>query len=892
MKKVSLMTLFLLGTLLYSGDVVMMDEPYYQSDIRNTQLIYTQQNLPFAQYTASVEEALQPLYEEMFGYKMDEKLSVVLTSEYNQIPNGFSTQYPNNRQLNYIGGSLLADYFSATSWLDTLLYHETAHNYQANEKDNLISSSLHTLFANGAFFVPWFSVPNAFEGSFMAEGNAVLNESWHGKGGRLYNGEFKIEALMQAKAEKLTPQLLYNDNLHFLYGSHFYTLGGYYNYYLAKKYGLKTANAYWKYHSHYWFWPFFTNNPMEDTIGVDFEQSIQEWAQEMKKEADKVSLAQGEQLASSQFFSPMNSDNDAIYFIVNESGRNVPELVIYDKHSNTLTKEADSWLSGKVIRTKNKYTTQSSNFTNPWRIYIGLFDNDGEIIQGTQSKVVEGYLSDGKEVYFDVPSSYKEPQLYIGKDFYATVNSSVVIHNNDLYYFRQNDKTRTLYKNKTALMSMQGYYGHVVGVDTQGAVYFIANTEHGSGLFCYAHGQTLQVSPADTIIDARLIDDTHALVATVGSDAYNFKKITLAKEQKAPYEVILFTESKPYYRKADPKVHPHATPTLDCNNSFTPLLDMRYSATNLSFGVDDTAGFVYDVSLNFADPLTLNSFALFASRGVDKYTIGGLSYTNSQYFVDFMLTNYAILDRPNDASANERDYGLFASARIPFLRRGYWDGTLSASYYEDYQTNTRQPLSAVVTLDRYEHFGASLYPHFRLGGEGYYSHDRDSNSYGAKVQFAKALGHEVYTKMSAKYSQSDTVDSFNEKGVKITKSIFESLQTGDPTSIVMPSLKDTLYLKDATKATIDIKKVFNADAYFFTFPLSLRRESIFGGYTHYSLHGVANSYAGANEYKVGMLFDTYFMNLLPVPITLEYRYNDNTVIAERDNFRLFTGISF
>jgi len=877
--------------MLNAGDVVMMDEPYYQSDVRNTQIIYTQQNLPYAQYTASVEKALQPLYEEMFGYKMDEKLSVVLASKYNQIPNGFSTQYPNNRQVNYIGGSLLVDYFSATSWLDTLLYHETAHNYQMNEKDNLISSTLHTFLANGAFFIPWFTVPNAFEGSFMAEGNAVLNESWHGKGGRLYSGRFKIEALMQAKAKKLTPELLYNDNLHFLYGSHFYTLGGYYNYYLAKKYGLQAANSYWKYHSHYWFWPFLTNKPMYDAIGVDFERSIQEWAQEMKQEADKVIVTQGEQLASSQFFSPMNDDKESIFFIINESGRDVPELVIYDKKSGTLSKKPDSWLSGKVIHTHNKYATQSSNYTNPWRIYIGLFDNNGEIIDESASKVVEGYLSDGREVYFDVASSYKEAQLYVGKEFYATVNSSVFIHNDNLYYFVQNDKTRTLYKNKSPLMSLQGYYGHVAGIGSNGAVYFIANTQHGSGLFCYDHGKTVQMSPADTIIDARLIDDTHALVATVSSDAYNFKKITLAKEKKAPYEVTLFTESKPYYKKADPKVHPQPTPKLDLSKDFTPLLDMRYSATNLSFGADDTAGFIYDVSMNFADPLTLNALDLFLSRGVDEYTIGGASYMNSQYFVNFILTSYAILDRPK-RDTNEKDYGVFVSAFIPFLRHGFWDGTLSANYYQDYQTNTRQPLSMTIALDRYEHFGISLYPHFRFGGQGYFSHDRDSNAYGGKLLFSKGLGDEFYTKMSVKYSQSDSVDYLNEKGIKVTQSIFEALQNADPTSIIMPSLKNTLYLKDATKASIEIKKVFNANTYFFTFPVSLRRESLFCGYTNYGFHGAANNYAGANEYKVGMLLDTYWMNLLPMPITFEYRYNDNADIAQRDTFRVFTGVTF
>ena len=231
---------------LFGGDVVLMDEPYYKQDVRNTQLIYTKSNKPFARHTAQVEEALQPLYEKMFGYKMDERLYVVLASKRNQIPNAFSSQFPNNRQINYDGGVLLRDYFSTSSWLDTLLFHETAHNYQLNTKDNPISSTLHSILANGAFFVPFFTIPNITESSFMAEGNAVLNESWHGIGGRLYSGRNRIEMLMQAKAHNLTPDRLYNDNYFFLYGSHFYTLGGFYHYYLAQKYGLETLNAYWK----------------------------------------------------------------------------------------------------------------------------------------------------------------------------------------------------------------------------------------------------------------------------------------------------------------------------------------------------------------------------------------------------------------------------------------------------------------------------------------------------------------------------------------------------------------------------------------------------------------------------------------------------------------------
>ena len=889
LKKTLLLSLCFLT--LQGGDVVMMDQPYYKKDVRNTEIIYTQQNLPFAQYTASVEEALQPLYEAMFGYKMDEKLSVVLASSYNQIPNGFSTQIPNNRQLNYMGGVLLVDYFSATSWLDTLLYHETAHNYQMNEKDNVVSSSLHSVFANGVFFVPWFTVPNLFESSFMAEGNAVLNESWHGKGGRLYNGEFKIEALMQAKAGKLTPELLYNDNYNFLYGSHFYTLGGYYFYYLAKRYGLKKANAYWKYHSHYWFWPFFTNNPMKSAVGVDFETSVLEWAKEMREEAKQVVQTHGEPIVSSQFFLPMNDDARSIYFLVNESGRDLPELIVYDKKSGSVTKEKSGWLDGKVIRLQDRYVTQSYNYTDPWRIYIGLFDSDAELIPGSGSKVIEGYLSDTEAVYFDVPTSYKEPKLYVGNKFYTTVNSSVFIHHDDLYYFVQNDKTRTLYKNKTALTSFRGYYGHVVGVDSQGGVYFIANTRHGSGLYRYFDKKVTQASPADTIIDARLIDDTHALVATVGSDAYAYEKIKLQQIDRRPYEVKLFVESKPYYRKADPKIHPQPTPKLDLKRSFTPFLDMRYSATNLLFGEDTKAGFIYDVSFNFADPMTLNALGMFVSRGTDEYTLAGASYSNDQYFVNFLLSGYAVVDKPASTSAANDNYGVFALASVPFLRHGYWSGSMSAGYYKDYQADTRQPLSMLLSVQKYEQFGVSLYPHLLAGAEAYYSNDRGSGNYGGKLRFSKGFEDEVYAKVNLKYSKSDRLELKSEKGVKVAKSIAESLKNADPSTIMMPALKNTLYVNDAFKSGVDLKKVFNFDAYYFTFPISLRREALTMGYTYYNLHQNSTR-VHDNEYKLGILFDTYWFNMLPVPVTAEYRYNDNQEIAQRHNFRIFAGVSF
>lgn len=287
------------------SSVVPHDKPYYTTDLRNTHLIYTKDNLPFAKEAAEVELLLQPLYEKKFGYQMDEKLNVGLISSYNQIANGFSTQFPNNRQINYVGGAMMVDYFSSPSWLKTLLYHETTHNYQTNAKHG-VSSSLHSVIGNGTFLLPWFVVPNMMESSFLLEGNAVLNESWHGNGGRLYSGRFKAATLQQAKAGYLLPERVYNDNYYFLHGSHHYTLGSYYQYYLAENYGLEKVNSYWLEHTLEWQWPFYTNAATKRAVGVDFDTAFDGWRKQMEEEASNLVDVEGDSIASTQFYTPIN----------------------------------------------------------------------------------------------------------------------------------------------------------------------------------------------------------------------------------------------------------------------------------------------------------------------------------------------------------------------------------------------------------------------------------------------------------------------------------------------------------------------------------------------------------------------------------------------------------
>ncbi len=458
--------------------VVPHDEPYYKATVRDTELIFTEQNKDFAEHAAGVEQHLQPDYEATFGYRMDSPLYVGLISDNNQIANGFSTQFPHNRQINYVGGAAAVDYFATTSWLDTLLFHETAHNYQLNAKDNPVSSTLHSVLGNGSLMTPLIPaiVPNMFESSFMLEGNAVLNESRHGNGGRLYSGRFDALVHAQAKAGYLTPARTYNQTLYFPYGESSYVLGSHYQYFLADQYGLDATNRYFKMRSRYWYLPLVTNAPLRAAIGNNFDNTFADWATHEVEQAALAVMSEGKPLLTSKHFTALNSDEDEIFFLASPQDVRAPFHVALNRHTASLDKQRSTYRAGKLFRHDGDTWSMASGYSSPWRIYQGLYSESAYLNDDTRGRIIQGYTAAGEPVYFDVASSYDQPQLYVGETFYAQVNSSVEVHGDDLYYFVQDGPLRTLYRNRTALYAYQGYYGVIADVDSQGRVLFVANS--------------------------------------------------------------------------------------------------------------------------------------------------------------------------------------------------------------------------------------------------------------------------------------------------------------------------------------------------------------------------------------------------------------------------------
>ena len=871
-----------IATLASAASVVPHDVEYYKHETPKSTLIYTKEHLPFAKHTATKAKELIRDYEDLFSWELDETLYIGLISGHNQIANGFSSQWPQNRQINYVGGTELIDRFSSTSWLDTLLYHESAHNYQMNVKASRFSQFMHSIFGNGVFFLPYLTVPNILENSFLLEGNAVLNESWHGNGGRLYNGRYKAQTIIQAKAGNITPQKSYNYSLEFpYYGDIWYIHGGFYNLFLAQKYGIKNLNSYFKYNSEKFFWPYFTNRSMRNAIGVTFENSLKDFTTHYKELAQDFTTLQADTLLHSQFFHQLNADKEEIYFLINESAVSTPKLVRINKDTKKIDLDSDPWRHGKVIKKEGKYFTQASAHSSVFKISQGLYDNWGSLKDETASKMVQAYLSDGRAVYFDVNSSYMQAQLYVGTTFYAQVNSSVYKDQDDnLYYFKQDAKTRTLYKNKEPLFSYEGYYGIVSDIDSKGALYFIANSELGATLYRFYKGKFTRALLADNIVEAKLCNDQEVFVATIGEEAYHYSFSTLEEIDQTPFETKLFFEDLELSKKEhSPEIE------LTLKNEYSALAELHYSGTDLFFGTTEDS-FIANMNLRFADPLEQNSAAFYLLHDENNTSLAGINYTNEKYLLHYSLSAYKVLD--HEKTRRARDAGLIAQLSLPLYRSGYNTVNTSALFYQDYELQDREVLEYSFGLFRSYQYGLSLYPNFLHSLRVYYSQLKENDLYGFSYMLKHDLPFEFYLGIEAKKSYAKKEDVSAVYGVKVSNS--SNVESSD---IIMPSIDNSRFFQEAAYVGVDLKKVINLSSYWFTFPLSLQRETLYSKYRYYELLDFTQKTHNVQEFTLGGTLHTVLLNKNIFPISAEYIYNDaSELIQDRHKIKFYINLGF
>jgi hypothetical protein len=168
--------------------------------------------------------------------------------------------------------------------------------------------------------------------------------------------------------------------------------------------------------------------------------------------------------------------------------------------------------------------------------------------------------------------------------------------------------------------------------------------------------------------------------------------------------------------------------------------------------------------------------------------------------------------------------------------------------------------------------------------------ERDDIIAGGMYKFKHDLPAQFYIGLGAKYSKTDSSTDFGNRGVKMAAySLFADM---DPSTIDMPSLGGSIYMKEAGYGEVSIAKVLNFSAYYFTFPISLQRESIYTKYRYYKVTDFTSVEEEVNEATLGLSFSTVFLNSMVVPVSFEYIYNDSKLVENKKTFRLLLGSSF
>lgn len=138
-------------------------------------------------------------------------------------------------------------------------------------------------------------------------------------------------------------------------------------------------------------------------------------------------------------------------------------------------------------------------------------------------------------------------------------------------------------------------------------------------------------------------------------------------------------------------------------------------------------------------------------------------------------------------------------------------------------------------------------------------------------------------------SDRDQGSAAERRGIKLVSKT--SLVELDPSVMTMPSLDGTRYVKKVVKGSAGMKKVLNFSKYFFTFPLSLRREGLYLSYDHYAIDDFKGSHR-VNEITAGASLDALWLNSFLLPINIEYINNDNPDFGARDNVRVYLSMDF
>ena len=838
---------WLITSTIAKAEIVSGDKPYFLIQDGGYQFILTDEHRYILPELIHFNHFFLKEYQRSFDWKFDEKASLILASMQNQITNGYATVIPNLMTVFYPTGGDFMDEGAFNSWIHMLLSHETSHLYQLSAKQGF-AKDLHPIVGNPFYFLtPWmvpvFVAPNLFNPTFLLEGNAVYNESRFGFGGRLYSGEYRALVYALAKAKQIYPKRLINDHLWFPFGKEKYLVGGYFFNHVRNWLPSDQINHIFLAHGDHYINPLLLNSSFESTYGFGYEEWIESFAKDLELRAASQQSSPESSLIFGLGWAGFNNDKDSVFGLMQTDMKTPPSLVRIRKSDGQVIENKKMDLAvGKLFWLDNQWMSVSSEHVSPTRIEYGLFKEALKPYKDFRSQVVMD-LRGGHTLTVDELNSLSSNQLLLDGKPFAKANSSAVLDDNGhVYYFKQKRKTRTLYKDETAVFSYQGYYGKPLEVDAKGHIYFIASADTGSSLFVFANGKIQRLSESDVITDARILNHEKASVVEVSDKGYDLKVIPLKAFEENPAEYVYAFEKESNaatYFDLDPAQLEQ--PKLK-ETAYSPLRELRRSSFEPSIGFydDQTIG---GIQASFVDPLQQNSVSLSYMRTLNFNDEVLTQYTNTARRLNWYFGGYYYEERDFvDEALKAKAYNNsgFLGLTYPFYQRGRWkvSGVLETSYvnndYYYWKPDNYVDTIAAIGLKHSTSYPLSFEPYreYSLTTSYSASHDADKglkthhNAFGIKG----SVTYDVYKEnilsasIGSSFATSDDLTIQDPSALRVQPYNFVSLVPGF-----------SKRAREIRAAGLTYKKVFQTPLYFTQIPLGLRRTAPYVGIQYFDL---------------------------------------------------------
>ena len=699
------------------------EDNYLTYETDRYQLIYTPDSIDAAKMAAKNLDKFMKAYDKKFDWTYDEKLRLVLISNRWQEPNALAQSSPMVRAKLYSNGAPMMNHFNSPTWMHLLMVHELTHTYQLDIKKNAVSKYSHDIFGAGSnvFLLPGGIAPitinpNGLLPPFFHEGHAVFMESDPDIGGRLNSGHQRALKNVVVLDGGVTPTTVLHPDYEFPYGNMNYIVGGFFQLYLANKYGEKKVFEFWEKNSEKWLLPFWFNGKFRETFnGDDFDDVIEDFVAQTKKKAKNfkrtkmLSVKQGGiETTSSIAPSFLTRQGDMIRYVDGGNGYEYGNLVSYNTKTKKYNKEQYDLLLGRVFDIDGTIYSSTVSQINQDVKKAGLWDNWGDIKPGTEDKYINDIYKN-KVAYIKVKDSSIAYKLYINDKYYADVASlSMFDKKGNIYYFSKINKNLVLFKNKKQLFKIGTLYVRLVDV-VDNKVYFISSTKLGSGLFMWDNGKIYQIHEADDITDAKIVAKNKAMVEVVTSKGYVTGMTKISKIKKATFSVYKDLKNRQQF-KMDKNFK---NVDLSSSSTYYSPLNLKYVSTDLNmFGstgvltppiknakpldknkyLNKKEGLSYQASFNidvtFKDPLlesTLKaSIARTTDAGEHDYTKATLSFANDAHIPFTVRAHYLAMDA-DDWKDAYRDFVSDISINYPFYLRNHFSIAANLAYTQPYR---------------------------------------------------------------------------------------------------------------------------------------------------------------------------------------------------------------